>query len=160
MHVQGLIADRYVCLMRKDHRLAGRLSLDQFVEAAHVLVTPSGQDLGVVDGWLSLQGRTRNIVVVVNRFSDALRIVAESEFLTCVPSRFLAQDKQRGLVQDRLVVRDLPFEAEKILYKLVWHERVHAHPAHQWFRSVVAESCSLPEPGGNGRQRRTRRRDH
>ncbi len=53
VHVQGLRTDRYVCVMRRGHDLSRRMSLDQFVEAAHVLVTPSGQDLGVVDGWLS-----------------------------------------------------------------------------------------------------------
>jgi DNA-binding transcriptional LysR family regulator len=142
-HVQGLAADRYVCVMRGGHQLASEMSLDHFVEASHVLVTPSGQDLGVVDGWLSLQGRTRNITNVVNRFADALRIVAESDLLTCVPSGFFHHYHRRIFSQDRLVACDLPFEAERILYKLVWHERVHVHPAHQWFRSVVAEACSV-----------------
>jgi hypothetical protein len=40
-------------------------------------------DLGVVDGWLGLLGRTRTIVAVVNHFADALRIVAESDLLAC-----------------------------------------------------------------------------
>ena len=39
------------------------------------------------------------------------------------------------------MARDLPFAAEKVLYELVWHERLHVHPAHQWFRSLVAEVC-------------------
>lgn len=147
MHVQGLAADRYECVMRRGHRLARRMSLDEFVEASHVLVTPSGQDLGVVDGWLSLQGRARRIVNVVNRFADALRIVAESDLLTCVPSGFFQSQHRRHFAKDCLVARELPFEAEKILYKLVWHERVHVHPAHQWFRSVVAEACGASEAG-------------
>lgn len=156
MHVQGLVADRYVCVMRCDHSLSRRMSLNDFVEAAHVLVTPSGQDLGVVDGWLSLQGRTRNVVMVVNRFADALRIVAETDLLTCVPSGFFDQHHQRLVAQDRLAVRDLPFEAEKILYKLLWHERVHAHTAHRWFRSLVAEVCGAFENGGTARRRQVR----
>jgi len=146
LRVQGLMVDRYVCVMRKGHPLAKRLSLDRFVEGEHLLVTPSGQDLGVVDGWLSLQARTRNVVMVVNRFSDALHIVAESDLLTCVPSRFLDLLEQRKLVRERLVARDLPFEAEKILYKLIWHERAHSKPAHQWFRSVVSEICNSSQP--------------
>jgi DNA-binding transcriptional LysR family regulator len=145
MHVQALVADRYVCVLRKAHPLGSRLSLDNFVTAAHVLVTPSGQELGVVDGWLSLQGRTRNVVMVVNHFSHALRIVAESDLITCVPSQFLAH--LRPEQQAQLVTRELPFEAEKILYKMIWHERAHAHSAHQWFRSVMADLCSIREPG-------------
>jgi DNA-binding transcriptional LysR family regulator len=143
MHVQGLFADRYVCVMRRGHRLGRGMSLDDFVDCPHVLVTPSGQDLGVVDGWLSLQGRRRNVVAVVNHFADAMKIVAESELLTCVPNRFFERN-HAALAADRLVARELPFEAENILYKLVWHERAHAHPAHQWFRSLVAEACGVP----------------
>ncbi|HEY9345629.1 MAG TPA: LysR family transcriptional regulator, partial [Inquilinus sp.] len=144
VHVQGLRTDRYVCVMRRGHDLGRRMSLDQFVEAAHVLVTPSGQDLGAVDGWLSLQGRTRTIVAVVNRFADALRIVAESDLLTCVPSGFLQGHGRSLVARSRLVLRDLPFSAETLLYKLVWHERLHTHPAHRWFRSLVAEVCGWP----------------
>jgi DNA-binding transcriptional LysR family regulator len=80
-------------------------------------------------------------VAVVNRFADALRIVAESDLLVCVPSDFLQGHGRKLVVKNRLVARDLPFEVEKLLYKLVWHERLHAHPAHQWFRALVAEVC-------------------
>jgi DNA-binding transcriptional LysR family regulator len=140
-HVKGVLADRYVCIMRRGHPLSRRMSIDDFVEAAHVLVTPSGQDLGVVDGWLSLQGRTRNVMAVVNRFEDAVRIVAQSDLLSCVPCSYFDKHLRPQDSKAHLVVRELPFEAERILYKLVWHERVHAHPAHDWFRSLVIGVC-------------------
>lgn len=157
MHVQGLLTDRYVCVMRRGHNLSRRMSLDDFVDAPHVLVTPSGQDLGVVDGWLSLQGRTRNVVAVVNKFDDALRIVAKSDLLSCVPRGFFDQFHESLVSQNCLIVRDLPFEAEKILYKLIWHERVHAHPAHGWFRTLVARSCSVVDFGSTAHDRPVRR---
>jgi len=143
LHVQGLLTDRYVCVMRKRHPLARRMTLDEFVNAAHLLVTPSGQELGVVDGWLSLQQRSRNVVMVVNHFVDALRIVEHSDLLTCVPSQFLRSTQ----AAKALSICELPFETEKILYKLVWHERVHGHPAHLWFRSIVASVCDAAEVG-------------
>ncbi|MDK4742904.1 LysR family transcriptional regulator (plasmid) [Rhizobium sp. CB3060] len=141
IHVQGLRTDHYMCVMRRGHALEGEMDLDQFVAASHVLVTPSGMDLGVIDGWLSLHGRTRTIAVVVNHFVDALRIVAGSDLMTCVPSGFINGHGRSLVSQHGLVVRHLPFEAEKLVYKLVWHERVHTHPAHQWFRSLVAGIC-------------------
>ena len=144
VHVQSLRTDRYVCVMRGGHALAQGLSLDQFTAAAHVLVTPSGLELGLVDGWLSLTGRTRTIAVVVNHFADALRIVARSDLLTCVPLGFFC-GPWRGRADERdFAVRDLPFETEKILYKLIWHERLHTHPAHQWFRALVGDVCGPP----------------
>ncbi|MDP4504173.1 LysR family transcriptional regulator [Nonomuraea turcica] len=144
IHVQGLRTDHYVCVMQGGHALMREMTLDQFAAAAHVLVTPSGMDLGAIDGWLSLQGRARTIVAVVNHFADALRIVAESDLLTCVPSGYVTGPGQMLIARHGLVVRDLPFETEKLIYKLVWHERLHTHPAHQWFRSLVAEVCGPP----------------
>ncbi|MDR6450446.1 DNA-binding transcriptional LysR family regulator [Paraburkholderia terricola] len=48
------------------------------------------------------------------------------------------------VTEHRLVVRELPFETESLIYKLVWHERLHTHPAHQWFRSLVTSVCGIP----------------
>ncbi|MGR9187010.1 LysR family transcriptional regulator (plasmid) [Rhizobium leguminosarum] len=144
IHVQGLRTDHYVCVRRPGHPLGDEMSLEQFVAASHVLVTPSGMDLGVVDGWLSLHGRARTIAAVVNHFTHALRIVAASDLLTCVPSGFIRGHGQALVAQGGLVVSDLPFEAEKLIYKLVWHERLHTNAAHHWFRSLVAGIC-----GGN-----------
>ncbi|MEU4345576.1 LysR substrate-binding domain-containing protein [Nocardia sp. NPDC023852] len=144
IQVQGLRADHYVCVMHRGHVLRQEMTLDQFAAAAHVLVTPSGTDLGVIDGWLSLRGRTRTIVAVVNHFADALCIVAESDLLTCVPNSFIEGHGRTLIEQHGLAVRTLPFETEKLIDKLVWHERLHTHPAHQWFRSLVAEVCGVP----------------
>ena len=140
VHVHSLRTDHYVCVMRRGHELGRAMSLDAFAEARHVLVSPSGQDMGIVDSWLSLHGRSRSVVAVVNRFADALRIVAESDLLVCAPSDFL-HDSRKLMIKNKLVTRELPFEVEKLLYKLIWHERLHAHPAHQWFRSLVAQLC-------------------
>ncbi|PDT08835.1 LysR family transcriptional regulator [Rhizobium sp. M1] len=144
IHVQGLRTDHYLCVMRPGHKVGNEMDLGRFVTASHVLVTPSGVDLGVVDGWLSLHGRRRTIAAVVNHFADALRIVARSDLLTCVPSGFINGPGAGLVAQHGLVSYDLPFETEKLIYKLVWHERLHTHPAHQWFRSVVADVCGAP----------------
>jgi DNA-binding transcriptional LysR family regulator len=159
VHVHSLRADHYVCVMRRGHALgrARALSLDAFAEARHVLVSPSGQDLGLVDGWLSLHGRSRTVAAVVNRFADALRIVADSDLLVCVPSEFLQGAGRKAMVKSRLLARELPFEVEKLLYKLVWHERLHAHPAHQWFRSLVAQVCGAADNGRELREPRESR---
>lgn len=144
IHVRVLRAEHYVCVMRHGHPLMREMSLDQFATADHILVTPSGMDLGVIDGWLGLQGHTRTIVAVVNHFADALRIVAESDLLTCVPSGFIDGHGRALIAQHELATCPLPFETEKLSYKLIWHERLHNHPAHQWFRSLVGDVCGPP----------------
>lgn len=98
--------------------------LEQFLEASHVLVTPSGMD-----------------AAVVNHFSDALRVVAGSDLLTCVPNGFMNGPGGALAAQHGLICCEIPFETEKLIYKLIWHERLDTHPAHQWFRSLVADVC-------------------
>lgn len=160
VHVQSLRTDRYVCVMRSGHEMARSMTLDQFTAATHVLVTPSGLELGLVDGWLSLTGRTRTIAVVVNHFTDALRIVARSDLLTCVPLGFFNGPWRAVADEHELVARELPFETEKLLYKLIWHERLQANAAHHWFRTLVGEVCGSPFDGaaagqaGSSRQKR------
>ena len=149
MHVQGVRPDQYICVMRHGHESAPRLTLERFVAADHVLVAPSGMDLGVVDGWLSLQGHARSIVAVVNHFADALRIVADSELLTCVPQSYVDRYGHALIAKYGLTMCALPFETERILHKMIWHERLHAHPAHQWFRALVADACGLPAAFGD-----------
>jgi DNA-binding transcriptional LysR family regulator len=144
IHVQALRTDRYVCVMRRGHNLAQNMTLDQFVAAVHVLVTPSGTELGLVDGWLSLHGHTRNIMAIVNHFVGALRIVAESDLLTSMPHGFIKGYARGLMAKHRLAASALPFETEKLLYKMIWHERLHTHPAHQWFRLLVADICGAP----------------
>jgi DNA-binding transcriptional LysR family regulator len=73
-----------------------------------------------------------------------LRVVAESDLLTCVPSGFVNADGQKSLAERGLEVRAFPFETDKLIHRLVWHERLHTHPARQWFRSLVADVCGLP----------------
>ena len=141
INVRGVRTDRFMCVMRRGHKLAHRMTVDQFVAASHVQVRPSGTDLGVVDGWLSLRGHGRNIVAVVNHFADALRIVADSDLLTCVPHGFMEGAGRTVVPTRKLMTCALPFETDKLLYKLIWHERLNDHPAHQWFRSLVAEIC-------------------
>jgi len=150
VHVRGLRTDHYVCVMQRGHTLMQDMTLDQFAAASHVLVTPSGMDLGAIDGLLSLQGRTRTIVAVVNHFADALRIVEGSDLLTCVPSGFINGKDQSLIAKHNLAVRALPFETDKLIYKLIWHERLHTHPAHQWFRSLVADVCGMPTATASG----------
>ena len=159
VNVHALRADHYVCVIRRGHELARAMSLDAFADARHVLVSPSGRDMGIVDSWLSLHGRSRSVVAVVNRFADALRIVADSDLLVCVPSDVLQGPARKLMVKNQLVAHELPFEVEKLLYKLIWHERLHVHPAHQWFRSLVAEVCGATvrdESGAAGRVRGSR----
>lgn len=139
-HVR-LYATRYVCVMRKGHPLAAEaLTLDAFCAAHHLLVSFSGRPHGYVDKALTALGRQRRIVLTVNQFATAGRVVATSDLLTVLPERFLlatgAQD---------LVVRELPLLLEPVHVEMLWHLRNDAAPEHQWLRQQV-QAAAAPTP--------------
>jgi len=125
----------YVCVMRKGHVLArGPLTLDRYCSARHLLVSFSGRAFGFVDGALASLGRTRRVVLTVNQFFIAGKVVASSDLLAVLPRHFL---KVTGFAE-QLAVRELPFSTAPIQVDALWHLRQDGDSAHAWLRAQVA----------------------
>ena len=126
----------YVCVMRKGHPLAGRpLTLERYCAARHLLVSFSGRAFGFIDGALASLGRSRRVVLTVNQFFIAGKVVASSDLLTVLPRHFL---KVTGIAE-QLVVRELPFTTAPIQVDALWHLRQDGDSGHAWLRSQVAK---------------------
>ncbi len=134
---EQLYASEYVCVMRREHPLAGReLTLDAFVDAQHLLVSFSGRPHGFVDEALAALGRTRRVVLTVNQFATAGSIVARSDLLTVLPAQFLPATG----VEHRLVQKPLPMAVAPIRVEMMWHLRKDDDPAHRWLRRHVLDA--------------------
>ena len=142
---------RYVCVMRRGHPLAGSahstanppLTLDAYCNAHHLLVSFSGRPHGYVDQALTALGRQRRIVLTVNQFFTAGRVVARSDLLTVLPEGFV----QATGCQDELVTTELPLALGPVHVEMVWHLRHDADPAHRWLRGLLqaaAKDGTLP----------------
>jgi DNA-binding transcriptional LysR family regulator len=128
---------RYVCVMRRGHPLAKALTLDSYCAAHHLLVSFSGHPHGLVDGALALLGRQRRIVLTVNQFFTAGRVVTQSDLLTVLPESFIAATGYRK----ELVSVDLPFELERLTVEMVWPARRDSDPAHRWLRDLIERAA-------------------
>lgn len=129
---------RYVCVMRRGHPLAKkRLTLDAFCEAHHLLVSFSGRPQGLVDRALADVGRRRRIVLTVNQFFTAGRVVRESNLLTVLPLSFLEATGTRA----DLVTRELPFDPGAVHVEMVWHLRRDNDAAHRWLRQTLSSAA-------------------
>jgi DNA-binding transcriptional LysR family regulator len=136
---QRLYTGEYVCVMRKDHPLAqGPLTIDAFCAARHMLVSFSGRPFGFVDEALATLGRERFVVLTVNQFFTAARVVANANLLTVLPLHFV---KVTGYA-DQLVFRPLPFEVSPVLVDAVWHRRSQQRSSHVWLREVVQRAAN------------------
>ncbi len=135
-----LYTSRYVCVMRRDHPLAqAPLSLDTYCAAHHLLVSFSGRPHGYVDQALAAAGRRRRIVLTVNQFFTAGRVVTQSDLLTVLPEGFVEATGYRH----ELVTRELPLELPPVHVDMLWHRRHEQHPAQSWLREQVRVATSM-----------------
>jgi len=139
LHHRQLYATEYVCVMRRDHPLAGQaLTLDTFVDAHHLLVTFSGRAHGFVDEALATLGRQRRIVLTVNQFATAGSVVARSDLLTVLPRQFLPATG----AEHRLVQKPLPLTLGAVNVEMMWHLRKDDDPAHRWLRGLLVDAAA------------------
>ncbi|MBL9016363.1 MAG: LysR family transcriptional regulator [Myxococcales bacterium] len=129
-----LFGERFTCILRADHPLAGgRLTLPRYCAAAHVLVAPRGTPGSLVDTALAEQGRSRRIALAVPHFLVVPYIVAGSDLVATLASRVAALFTETlGLVS-----MPPPVELPGFQIALAWHERNHHDAAHRWLRDQL-----------------------
>jgi len=124
----------YVCVMRRDHPLAQKnISLDEFCNGRHLLVSFSGRPYGFIDEALASIGRQRRVVMTVNQFFTAGRVVVNSDLLTVLPKHFVPTTG----IADELFMCELPFKVPTLHVDALWHRRKHAQSDHRWLREVL-----------------------
>jgi DNA-binding transcriptional LysR family regulator len=153
--LEPLYACEYVCVMRREHELAAgaALSLDDYCAAEHVRVSFAGRPRGFVDEALASRERTRRVVLTVNQFATAARVVHDSDLLSVLPRSFVAAS---GLAEG-LVARAVPFDLPRIEVGMLWHRRHERDPAQRWLRETVEEvvkGLRIGEPRGRQPPRR------
>jgi len=133
-----LFDETYVLIGRRDHpALQENLSIEEFVQLEHVIVSPSGGSFTTpIDDALATFGHKRNVVMSAATFLFVPQIVSVSDLVALVPRRLLQ------VKSELLSVIELPWLAEQFDVNLVWHERSHGHAGHRWVRELIAELLS------------------
>lgn len=124
----------YVLAMREDHPLAGRpITLEEFLDARHLLISLSGDTHGPVDSALDRMGLSRRVAVTVNHFPAIPALLQTSDLITALPDGMM-QDEQ---LRKGLWLTRLPIEVDPISIYLIWHARHDREPGLIWMRSLV-----------------------
>jgi len=136
--LRPLYLERFVAVMRHDHpRATSKLSLDEFCELNHLLVTPSGGSFTAhTDNALAAIGRSRRIQLSVPHFLLVPEILMHSDMIAVLPERLA-----RGY-SDRFHILDLPFDIAPFTIVEIWHDRTHRDPALAWLRQSLADLMS------------------
>ncbi|WP_397453343.1 LysR family transcriptional regulator [Pseudomonas sp. NA-150] len=128
-----------VKVLRGDSR-PGPLTLDDFCERPHALVSFSGDLSGNIDLDLARVGRARRVVLAVPQFSGLRALLKGTDMVAAVPDYAAC-----ALVEDcALRADDPPFPIDESELSMVWSGVHDNDPAERWLRSRISEYMSAP----------------
>lgn len=128
-----LFKDRFLTAQRKGHpRGCKALDLEAFCVAEHLLVSADGSGFfGHIDAALAETGRTRRVALSIQNYAVAPIIIASSDYLCTLPSRFLRQ------FEDSLDLFDPPLALASAEIDAYWHPRFQDDLPHRWLREQL-----------------------
>jgi len=121
---RALFEEGYSCLVAAGHPLAGRttVSLDDYLDSAHVVIDVSAGRQGHVDRTLEALGRPRRASATVPYHAAAAAAVRNSMLVATLPAGFAA-------------------EHGPMTYLMSWHPRLDRDGAQRWLRDKIAAAA-------------------
>lgn len=136
---QTLFDDEYVCVVRRRHpTVKSKLTLAQYLQLSHVLVSAKADGLGSVDRALAALGKQRSIGARVSHFLTVPVLVSQTDFVAALDRR--VAEVFAGPLGLKLFRPPLALPKGSI--GQVWHEQQNADPGQRWLRGVIAEVAS------------------
>jgi DNA-binding transcriptional LysR family regulator len=138
---QVLISETFACVVRRGHPRAHRkLSVQEYAELDHVLITAPDYGAGVVDFALAEHGLRRRVVARTPHFLVAPALVAASDAIVTLPSRLARLSARTGLRSFTPPLSLPPFDVH-----LLWHGAAGDDAASRWLRQqLLAVVRTLP----------------
>ncbi|SKC99245.1 transcriptional regulator, LysR family [Burkholderia sp. CF099] len=132
-----LFREKYVLVGRHDHpRLNKRMSVTQFCKLEHVIVSPDGGGFsGVTDAALAQVGLQRRVMLSVPHFTFVRDVLSSTDLVAMLPARLVTGEAGLQVVAP-------PVEVPGYEMVMLWHERSHLDPSHQWVRDVIASTIN------------------
>jgi DNA-binding transcriptional LysR family regulator len=90
-----LYEEDFVLVRRAARGGVRRLSLAQYCAAPHLVVSVTGDPVGLVDQELAKRGVSRRVMLTVSNFMQALAIAAETDLVTALPRQFALKHASR-----------------------------------------------------------------
>lgn len=122
--------DEYVVI---SHRARTRLTLEDYLAARHLVVTPWNEKQGILDLQLEQMGYSRQVTVKTPSMLSAPFIIEQSDLLLAIP-RFAA-GKLKYAAQ--LAIFDLPFAVPPFEVKIYSHKRSGKRAATDWLKGEL-----------------------
>lgn len=138
VHVEPVMEERYVVVMREDHPAAADFTLDAWLAWPHLVVSAEGALQTSIDDALAAIGRKRLVGVVAPSFLLGPDLVRESDMIALVPALCVTGRAGRGLA-----VFSPPLALEGFTISLAWHQRRQGDQAVQFVAGKVRRLLSV-----------------
>lgn len=132
-HREVIYQDHFVCVVARESRHARRLTLKQYLNAAHIGVGVLAGRQTIAEQQLAALGLKRTCIVEVPYFAAAVRCVPGTDLIATVPMRLAELERHNPAIK----ILQPPAELRGFPYLMLWHPRLHRDAAHLWLRSVV-----------------------
>lgn len=134
LHGKSIGEDQLVVVCRHQHPLCqdNNLSVTDYINAKHVLISGGGDKDSPVEAVLSALGKQRQIFATVPFFQSAIELLLKTDTLLTTPLHIAADFAQTYDLQ----IMALPIDIKPQQYYLLWHAKYHQDPEHTWFREL------------------------
>ena len=119
-------------LLRAD-TMPGPLSLDDFCERPHALVSFAGDLSGFIDTELEKMGRKRHVVLAVPQFNGLSTLLAGTDIIATVPDYTAEALTAAGGVR----AEDPPLDTQSFELHMAWRGAQDNDPGERWLRSRI-----------------------
>lgn len=132
---EPLSHDRLMVVARRGHPAVkrGRISLEAYLAAGHLLVSSRRRGPGFEDQELARLGHERQVVLRCQHYFAACRVVESTDHLLTMPAQYAAL-ANAGLAN---VLLEMPVELPPMDVYLYWHESRENDPANRWLRERI-----------------------
>jgi DNA-binding transcriptional LysR family regulator len=139
VRVRPLFSDRLVAIARNEHPIfSDRITLERFCRHNHIAIEPGeGATMynALIDDALEKAGVQRRVALSKPTFLGIPFVVAQTDLIATLPERVARQFAEIAPIR----IFEPPIALDLINVVLMWHDRTHHHPLHQWFRGLLVD---------------------
>lgn len=140
--VKTLYQENFVCVAssaRLHQTTQNSISLDDYLQAKHLLVSLREDMVGIVDDILAKKQLTRQVTVSVPNFLIVPFVLMGTDLIATLPIQIAQTLMLSWEIQSYL----LPFEMSGFSVDLLWHSKNDRELGHQWLRGLIAQLCPI-----------------
>ncbi len=135
--VHPLLHEGFACIARRGHpAFEDGAGVEAFAAAPHLLVSPEGDRMGLVDRELAALGLERRIVLSLPQFLVAPFVVADTDLVATLATRVARRFAAACL---GIAVHEPPIALPTWPLAMMWHRRANDNAATAWLRRIVTE---------------------